>query len=525
VSAGASVLTAHPALAVADHKRIAMRLMVVCAAFFVASGVMALLMRAELAEPGLQVLSTAEYNQAFTLHGSGMVYLVMTPLALALGIYLVPLQVGADGLALAALARFGLWALVAGGLCMYSGLLTAHGAAAAGWTGFLPLTGRTYSPGVGTDLWMAGVVLATLAAIAWSAAVLATIVRCRAPGMAMLHLPVFCWTMLVTCLLVLTSFPALIVGMAMIGAERHLDTTGNPVVYQYLFWFYGHPAVYVMFFPFLGCVAEVVATFSGRRFFGYRLMVLSLLGFAALSMSVWAHHMFTTGRVTNEYFSLTSTALAVSAGVEYFDLVATMWRGAIRLATPMLFAIGFMLQFLVGGLSGLMVASPPLDYHLNDSYFVVGHFHYTLFAGSMFGLLAGAYYWFPKITGALLWERLGQVQFVLLVIGTNLAFFPMLVLGHDGMPRRVADYSSASGFEGWNMVSTAGAAVIALSMLLFAANVVGSLLLRRPAPADPWGGQTLEWATTSPPPPQNFGELPPIRSYAPLLDLRRRGAP
>jgi cytochrome c oxidase subunit I len=510
-----------PTTVAVDHKRIATRLMLVCLCFFIVSGLMALAMRTELARPGLQLLSTPEYNQAFTLHGSGMVYLVMTPIALALGVYLVPLQIGATGLAFPGLAVFGLWALVAGGLTMDAGLLTAHGAAAAGWTGFLPLTNRPYSQGVGVDLWSIGVTMATLSAIALSVSILATLFRRRAPGMAMMRMPVFCWTMLVTCLMVVTAFPALIAAMAMIAASRHLGTSSDPAVYQYLFWFYGHPAVYVMFFPFLGAVGEVVPTFSGRRFFGYRFMVLALLAFAALSMSVWAHHMFTTGVVTNEYFALTSTALAVVAGVEYFDLIATMWKGVVRFTTAMLFALGFLLQFLIGGLTGIIVASPPLDYHLNDSYFVVGHFHYTLFAGSLFGLLAGIYYWFPKFTGTLLSERLGRIHFGLTVIGTNLTFFPMLVLGYDGMARRVADYPASSGFETWNEVSTVGSYVIALSVLVFLLNVLLALARGVPAGPDPWHAQTLEWATSSPPPPDNFDRLPPIRSYAPLLDLRR----
>ncbi len=507
-------------LATADHKRIARQLLIVCTAFFGISGVLALLMRAELAAPGLQVLSTQHYDEAFTLHGSGMVYLVMTPLALTLGIYLVPLQVGAAGLAWSRLAQFGLWALVCGGVTMFAGLLTDNGAAAAGWTGFLPLTDRTHSPAVGVDLWAVGVAMATLSAISLAAPVLVTILRDRAPGMSMLRLPVFCWTMLVTCLMVVSAFPALLIGMGMVLASRHLGVADDAVAYQYLFWFYGHPAVYVMFFPFLGAVAEVVSTFSGRRFFGYRAFVASILVFAALSMSVWGHHMFTTGQVANGYFSITSTALAVTAGVEYLDLVGTMWRGSIRLTAAMLFALGFMLQFLIGGISGLIVASPPLDYHLNDSYFVVAHFHYTLFAGSLFGGLAGLYYWFPKLTGRRLDERLGRLHVALAVIGTNLTFFPMFLLGQDGMPRRIADYPRSSGWQGWNEVSTAGAAVIAASFLVFAANLAVAYIRRPDAPADPWGGNTLEWWTASPPPPHNFDSLPAITSPAPLLDLR-----
>ena len=505
-----------------DHKRVALQLLVTAAGFFVLSGLAALVMRSELAVPGLQIVSTSEYDQAFTLHGSGMVYLVMTPAALALGVYIVPLQVGAADLAWPRLAVFGLWSIVTGGVVMFAGALTAHGAAAAGWTAFLPLSNRTYSPGIGMDMWIVGVTLATLGAIALAATVLATIMRLRAPGMSMGRIPVFCWTQVVTCLMVVFGFPALIIAMGMLYADRHLGVNIDPVAYQYVFWFYGHPAVYVMFFPFVGAVAEVVAVFSSQRFFGYKAMVASLVVFTALSMSVWAHHMYTTGRVENEYFALTSTALLAVAGIEYFDLIATMWRGSIRLATPMLFALGFLVQFLIGGLTGIMLASPPLDYHLNDSYFVVAHFHYALFAGSLFGLFAGVYYWFPKATGRLLSDRLGKVHFGLMVLGTNLTFLPMFVVGYEGMPRRIANYPASSGWEGPNLLSSIGSGVIALSVLVFAAAV--AIALRRPPDAgpDPWGGHTLEWATSSPPPRHNFERLPAITSYAPLLDARER---
>lgn len=510
-----------PVVAAADHKRVAMHLMLAAGGFFLASGVMALLMRSELAQPGLQVLSTSEYDEVFTLHGSGMIYLVVTPLALALGVYLVPLQVGAPDLAWPRLSVFALWLLVAGGLVMYAGLLTTHGAGNAGWTAFLPLSGRTYSPNVGMDMWISGVMLATLAEILLATCVLITTLLQRAPGMTLLRLPVFSWTMVVTCLMVIFSFPALLLALALLYAERHLGVSVDPTLYQYLFWFYGHPVVYVMFFPFVGAVAEVVSVFSSRRLFGYRAMVLSLLAFTALSMTVWAHHMFTTGRITNQYFSVTSTALMITAGVEYFDLTATLWYGAVRLTTPMLFALGFMLQFLVGGLTGIVVASPPLDYHLNDSYFVVAHFHYTLFAGSLFGLLAGVYYWFPKFTGRLLSEPLGKVHFWLTVIGTNLTFFPMFVLGNDGMTRRIADYPASSGWADWNLASTAGAFVIGASVIVFLVNLGITLTRPRTSGRDPWGGHTLEWWADSPPPRHNFESLPPIRSYAPLDDLRQ----
>jgi cytochrome c oxidase subunit I len=510
--------------AATDHKRVGLLTGATALVLFVVSGAFALLMRVELAEPGRQVVGLEGYNAAFTAHGSGMIYLVFVPLGLALGLYFVPLQVGAAELAWPRIALLGYWLYVAGALSIYSGFLTQNGPARFGWTALPPLSDSTHSPGSGPDLWILGVVLATAAGILQAGCVLATIVRLRAPGMTMLRLPVFCWAMLVTALLTLTSFPVLILAMVLLELDRRgvgvFTSANGPAAYQHLFWFYGHPVVYVIFFPFVGALAEVVATFSRRRFFGYHAFVLSLLGFAALSMSVWAHHMFTTGQVTNQYFSLTSTMIAVVAGIEYFDLIGTMVGGSIVYRTPMLFAIGFLLLFLIGGLTGILVASPPIDYHLHDSFFVVGHFHYTAFAGSLFAFFAGAYYWFPKVTGAYLREGLGRVHFALMFIGVNVTFFPMLILGERGMPRRVGDYLPSDGFTGWNVVSTVGAFVTAVGIAVFAWNVVLSLVWREPAPGDAWGGQTLEWATTSPPPRHNFDSLPPIRSYAPLLDAR-----
>ena len=511
-----------------DHKQVALLTGATSLVFFLLSGVFALLMRTELAGPGMQVVSRDEYNQLFTMHGSGMIYLVMTPLALALGVYLVPLQVGAAEIAWPRLALLGAWLLLLGGLAMESGWLTQNGAGKATWIAIYPLSGSSSTPGPGMDLWIVGVILATLAAIAQAACVLATILRLRAPGVTMLRLPVFTWTSLVTVLMTLMSFPALIVAMALLLWQRRyggiFDGPSGPGAYQHIFWFYGHPVVYVMFFPFVGAVAEVVAVFSGRRFFGYRPFVIALLTFAGLSMAVWGHHMFTTAQVPNEYYALTSTLLLIPAGVEYFDLLATMWRGTIRLATPMLFALGFVLQFLLGGLTGIFTASPTLDYHVHDSYFVVAHFHYTLFAGSLFGLLAGFHFWFPKVSGALLREGLGRLSFWLLVVGTNLTFLPMFWLGYDGMPRRVANYSSRDGWTGVNLLETVGSFTIAVGVLVVLVNLVVSLRRRVEAGDDPWGGHSLEWATSSPPPRWNFERLPPVRSFAPLLDLREEAA-
>jgi len=481
-------------------------------------------MRSQLASPTGGVVSTDTYNQLFTMHGSTMIYLFLTPIALALGVYFVPLQVGAADISAPRVALAGFWLILGGGLTMFSGFFTDNGAGSSGWTAFDPLSDTPHAPGIGMDFWIFGVMLATLGSLLLAACVLATIVRRRAPGMTMLRLAPFTWTMLVTCLMVLAAFPALIVGLGLLWIQREFGGiyTGphGAIDYQHLFWFYGHPVVYVMFFPFVGAVAEVVSVFSGRRFFGYRAFTLSLLAFTALSMSVWAHHMFTTGQVTNRYFALTSTALAVPAGVEYFDLIATMWGGAIRIRVPMLFAVAFILQFLIGGVTGIFIGSPTLDYHVHASYFIVAHFHYTLFAGSLFGLFAGIYFWFPKVTGAMLREGLGRLHFALLVVGANLTFFPQFILGNEGMPRRIAHYPASPGWQALNVMSTVGAFVILAAMIVFAANVVVSLRRRVPSGPDPWLGHSLEWATTSPPPRHNFDSLPPVRSHAPLLDLR-----
>jgi cytochrome c oxidase subunit I len=509
-----------------DHKRIAARTAALAFVFFIASGILALLMRSELAQPGLQIVSTDTYDQLFTIHGSGMIYLVVTPLALALGLYFVPLQVGAADIAAPRLTALGFWLFAGGGLTMYSGFLAVGGAGKAGWTAFYPLSGEQATPGTGMDMWIVGAACAVAGMMLVAITILVTLIRDRAPQMSITRMPPFCWAMFFTAAMTVTAFPVFIVAMGLLFADRHLggvfDTPGGAATYQHLFWFYGHPVVYVMFFPFLGVVAEVVATFSGRRLFGYPALILSLFAFTGLSMSVWAHHMFATGQVNNQYYSLTSTALAIPAGVEYFDVIATMIGGVVLLRTPMLFALGFLALFLIGGLTGILVGSPPLNYHVHDTYFVVAHFHYTLFGGSMMGAFAAAYYWFPKVTGAFLREGLGKLNFALFFVGINLTFFPMFLLGYDGMQRRVADYPSDAGFTTDNTLATIGAFLIAAGVLTFIVNLVVSLRRRRPAGDDPWRGQTLEWATTSPPPRLNFAALPPIRSHAPLLDLRER---
>lgn len=516
-------------LTTTDHKRIALLTLATAMFLFFVVGFLALVIRAQLAQPGLEIVSTNTYNALFTVHGSGMIYLVVTPFAIALGVYLVPLQVGAPAIAAPRVAMFGFWLYLAGALSIFAGFATAN-YPAAGWYAYPPLSDGAFSPGYGESLWIAGVVLAATGMILQAATVLWTALLKRAAGMTMLRMPVFTWSAVATNLMVIAAFPALLVAMGMLAIGRLYPSvfTQNSwnVGYQNLFWFFAHPVVYVMFFPFVGCVAEVLATFSGRRFFGYRAAVLSFLTFSAFSMSVWGHHMFSTGQSSNNYYSLMSILLIAPAGVEYFDMIGTIIGGKLRFRTPMLFALAFIPQFLVGGLTGIMVATPVIDYQVTDSYFIVAHWHYTLVAGSVFGLFAGFYFWFPKATGLMLDERLGKLHFWLLVVGTNLTFLPMFWLGFAGMPRRYATYLPSDGFTTPNLISSVGAAVFALAQIVFAVNIQKSVRLRRrPAPDDPWEGQTLEWATSSPPPRTNYDAahpLPPIRSYAPLLDLREQ---
>jgi cytochrome c oxidase subunit 1 len=508
-----------------DHKRIGLNLGILSLLFFLVGGVLALFMRAQLASPNGHVVSDNTYSELFTMHGSTMIYLFVTPMAIAMAMYLIPLQIGAVSIAAPRAALTGFWIWLSGGLIMQSGWLTGN-AGRDGWFSYVPLSDATNTPGVGQDMWVVGVILAATGLLVMAACVLGTVVRHRAPGMSLMRMPVFTWTALVSVFMTVGSFPVLIFVMTLLYIERqgpHIFIGFNGAIdYQDLFWFFGHPVVYVMFFPFLGAAAEAIAVGAHKRWFGYAAFVASMMAFAALSMSVWAHHMFTTGGVTNAYFAFTSTALVLPAGIEYFDVVATLIGGAIVLRTSMLFALAFFIQFLIGGLSGIFVASPVLDYHANDSYFVIAHFHYTLFAGSVFGFFAGVYHWFPKVTGARLRESLGKLHLVLLVIGTNMTFFPMFILGQDGMPRRISRYVTHPGWATLNRIETAGAVVIALAVAIFLVNVWVSLRRREPAGEDPWLGHTLEWWTSSPPPAHNFDRpLPPITSYAPLLDLRQ----
>jgi cytochrome c oxidase subunit 1 len=417
------------------------------------------------------------------------------------------------------------WLLPLGGILMATGFLTG-GAAADGWTSYTPLAEAKYS-GLGTDLWIVAVVLIGTSSILGAINFLVTIFKMRAPGMTMFRLPIIVWTVLVTSILVVLATPVLASALIMLFIDRNYGghffdpaSGGNAILWQNVFWFYSHPAVYIMILIAMGIVSEVLPVFSRKPLFGYKAFVFATAGIGALGFSVWAHHMFTTGAVYLPFFSLMTFLIAVPTGVKMFNWIATLWRGQLTFSTPLLFALGFVSMFLIGGINGAFSAVVPVDFALHDTYWVVAHLHYVLFGGSVFGVFAGIYYWFPKMFGRMLNEALGKTQFVLMFIGFNLTFFPMHILGLDGMPRRIADYSSTAGWNQLNLLATIGSFTIALSMLPFLWNVFISLRSGEIAGDDPWEGNTLEWATSSPPPPYNFDRLPLIRSERPLFDLR-----
>jgi cytochrome c oxidase subunit 1 len=509
-----------------DHKLIGRMYLVTSLAFFLLGGVMALLMRIELARPGMQLLSPEQYNQLFTMHGTIMLLFFATPIVFAFANLVLPLQIGSPDVAFPRLNAFSYWLYLFGALTAVSGFLTPGGAADAGWTLYSPLNNELNSPGAGTDLWIMGLAIAGLGTILGGVNMVTTVITLRAPGMTMFRLPIFTWNILVTSMLVLLAFPILTAALLVLWVDRHMGAqvfspdNGGAVLWQHLFWFFGHPEVYIIALPFFGIVTEVIPVFSRKPLFGYKGLVLATLSIAALSLTVWAHHMFTTGAVLLPFFSVMTFLIAVPTGIKFFAWIGTMWRGSVTFETPMLFAIGFMVTFLFGGLTGVLLASPPLDFNVSDSYFVVAHFHYVLFGTIVFAAWSGIYFWFPKYTGRYLDERLGKLHFWLTFIGFHMTFLVQHWLGAEGMPRRYADYLPTDGFTTLNTVSTIGSFVLGFSMVPFAYNMYKSYRFGEIVTSDdPWGhGNSLEWATSCPPPRHNFTSIPRIRSERPAFE-------
>jgi cytochrome c oxidase subunit 1 len=514
-------------LTTTNHKRIGILYMITTFVFFLVAGVFALVMRAELTAPGLQFVDAQLYNELFTIHGTAMIFLFVAPFGIGLANYLLPLQVGAPDMAFPRMNALSYWLFLSGGLLIFAGFATATGAADAGWTSYVPLAEARYVPGPGLDLWIVGLLLTSASSIMGAINFLATAILLRAPGMTMWRVPLFTWTVMVNSLLILVSFPPLATAFTMLFVDRRLGGVffdpaagGSPVLYQHLFWFLGHPEVYIMILPFFGVISEIVPVFSRKPLFGYTGLVLATLAIAGLSMGVWAHHMFTTGAVSNPFFSGMSFLIAVPTGIKFFNWIGTMWRGKLSFPAPMLFAIGFLLNFLLGGITGVMVASPPIDFHVQDTHFVVAHFHYTIMGGSVFAIFAAIHFWWPKFTGYRLRAGLGVATFWLTFAGFNLTFMPLHFLGLEGMPRRIADYLPSDGWTGLNVLATIGSGLLGVGVVVFLANLALSRRRREPAGGDPWSANSLEWTTTSPPPEHNFERLPEIRSERPAFDLR-----
>lgn len=514
-------------LTTTDHKELGVMYIITSFTWFFVAGLMALLIRAELFSPGLQFLSNEQFNQLFTMHGTVMLLAFGTPIVWGFANYVLPLQIGAPDVAFPRLNAFGFWITTFGVVAMLAGFLTPGGAADFGWTMYMPLADATHTPSVSANLWVVGVGATGVGTIASAVNMLTTVLTMRAPGMTMFRLPVFTWTIFVTAIIALMIFPLLTAAAMgvlydrLLGGHIYDTANGGAILWQHLFWFFGHPEVYVLALPFFGIISEIIPVFSRKPIFGYIGLVFATLAIAGLSMAVWAHHMFATGAVLLPFFSFMTFLIAVPTGVKFFNWVGTMWNGRITFDTPMLWVMGFLFTFLFGGLTGIMLAAPPLDFQLHDSYFVVAHFHYTLFGTVVFSAIAGVHFWFPKMTGRMLDERLGKLSFWLVFIGFNMTFLVQHWLGNSGMPRRYADYVDTDGWTLLNQVSTVGAFILGIGMLPLIWNVFKSWRYGEIVTVDdPWGyGNSLEWATSCPPPRHNFTSLPRIRSERPAFEL------
>ena len=511
-----------------NHKTIGYLYLITSFFWFLVAGVMALVIRSELWQPGLQVVQSKEqYNQLFTMHGIIMLLLFATPLFAGFANVIMPVQIGAPDMAFPRLNMFAYWLYLFGGLIAVSGFFTPGGAASFGWFAYTPLSDDTFSPGIGGDLWVFGLALGGFGTILGAVNFITTIMCMRAPGMTMFRMPIFTWNVLLTSVLVLMAFPPLAAALFALGADRRLDAqvfnpeNGGAILWQHLFWFFGHPEVYIIALPFFGIVSEIFPVFSRKPIFGYKGLVFATIAIAGLSVTVWAHHMYVTGAVLLPFFAFMTMLIAVPTGVKFFNWIGTMWKGSLTFETPMLWSLGFLVTFLFGGLTGVILASPPLDFQVSDTYFVVAHFHYVVFGTVVFAMFAGFYFWWPKFTGTMLDEKLGKVHFWMLFFGFHGTFLIQHWLGVVGMPRRYADYMVTDGFTGMNQVSTLGSFLLGASMLPFFWNVYKTW---RYAPRvtvdDPWGhGRSLEWATSCPLPRHNFTSIPRIRSESPAFDL------
>jgi cytochrome c oxidase subunit 1 len=511
-----------------DHKIVGHLYIITSIIYFLIGGVMALLIRAQLWAPGMQVLQTKEqYNQMFTMHGTIMLLLVATPLFAGLANELIPLQIGAPDVAFPRLNMLSYWMYFFGSIITVGGFLTPQGSASFGWFAYTPLSTQTFSPGLGSNMWVFGLALGGFATILGAVNFITTIITMRAPGMTMFRMSIFTWNIMVTSILVILVFPILAAALFALGSDRVFGShvfdaaTGGAILWQHLFWFFGHPEVYILVLPFFGVISEIIPVFSRKPIFGYKTLVYATISIGALSMTVWAHHMYVTGAVLLPFFALLTMLIAVPTGVKIFNWIGTMFRGSVTFETPMLFALGFVFNFIFGGLTGVIMASPPLDFHLSDTYFIVAHFHYVVVGGIVFGLFGALYFWWPKWTGKMMNERLGQIHFWLFFIGFHAAFLIQHWLGVIGMPRRYATYLPEDGFTWMNQLSTVGSFVMAVSLVPWIINVY---ITWRYAPKvtvnDPWGsGRSLEWATACPAPRHNFTSIPRIRSESPAFDL------
>ncbi|HET8631354.1 MAG TPA: cytochrome c oxidase subunit I [Thermomicrobiales bacterium] len=501
-----------------DHKRIGLLYGVSAICFFIIGGIEALIMRLQLMRPNGTVVSAETFNSLFTMHGTTMIFLVVMPLSVAFFNYIVPLQIGARDVAFPRLNAFSYWVFILGGLILNSSWLLGQ-APAMGWFAYAPLTEKAFNLDHSVDFWIIGIQILGIATIAGGLNFFVTIINLRAPGMSLMRMPIFCWMTLITNVLMLLAFPVLTVALFELMFDRYFATKffepaagGDPLLWQHLFWVFGHPEVYILILPAMGIVSEVIPVFSRKPLFGYPAMVLAAAAIAFLAAGVWAHHMFTTGigPIASSFFALSTMLIAVPTGVKVFNWIATLYGGSIDPKPPLLFAVGFVAMFIIGGLSGVMHASPPVDTQHQDTYFVVAHFHYVLFGGSMFGLFAGLHYWFPKFTGRMLNDALGKWTFWLMLIGFNVTFFPMHFVGVDGMPRRIYTYPEGMGWDFWNFVETIGSWILAFSVLIFLINAYRSWRFGEVAGNDPWDGATLEWSIPGPPPSFNFAQIPRV---------------